>query len=325
MQASAASASTTISPAPPPKSVWQILGIVGAVIYLIVVMVFFAAYWQRHEGDWGSAIGYEIGTALIPSVIVLLYYKTRKQGASIARVIAVLACWIFITNLLSISRNKPDLTKADVPIIAKEAAGLVPITNPDDPGRTALRDYFKEIIAQNKSYLAKVDAISYEGLYTPQSYLDAGEARRIIGQLEAALAIEQSQQDALNSIAERCRTRIKALDWSEQYKKEFLVGFDEAHQKKLALQSALVDSEKEWLNSVRDVYIFVLDNQQYFSRSGDNVAIGNSRIREEFNEKIRHANELSQKYQESKKVYDQYEVEGLSKLGVSARDFGTAK
>jgi hypothetical protein len=97
-------------------------------------------------------------------------------------VITVLASWILITNLFSISRIRPELTEADLPVIAKEAAGVVPISNPNDTDRTMLRDYFAEMIAQNKSYLSKLDTISYEGLYTPRSYLDAGEARRIIAQ-----------------------------------------------------------------------------------------------------------------------------------------------
>jgi hypothetical protein len=325
IQTPAPSPAIPISTSPLAKSRWGVLGLVSAVVYLIVVLVCFASFWERREADWASAVGYEIGSAFIPAAIVLLYYKVRKQRASAVRVIAVLASWVLITNVFSISSIKPDLTEADIPVIAKEAAGLVPITNPNDAGRTVLRDYFKEIIAQNKNYSSKIDSINYEGLYTPQSYLDAGEAKRIISQLDAALEIELSQEDALDSIVERCRTRINSLNWSEEYKKKFLKGFDEAVQKKLAVRRPLVDSEKKWLNSVRDIYIFVLDNQQYFRRSGDDITIANTRIRDEFNERIGHANELNQKYQASKSLYEQNENEGLSKIGLSAHDFGTTK
>jgi len=75
--------------------------------------------------------------------------------------------------------------------------------------------------------MSKVDAISYEGLYTPQSYLDAREARRIIAQLEAVLEMEKSQERALDDIAERYKTKIESLDRSEEYKRKFLKGFDE--------------------------------------------------------------------------------------------------
>jgi hypothetical protein len=302
-----------------------VFGLVSATLYLIVVLVCFASYWERQEADWASAFGYEIGVALIPTVVVLLYYKTRKQKVSTARVIAVLACWVVITNLFSINRIRPQLTEADIPIIAKEAAGVVPITNPNDAGRTALRDYFKEIIVQNKAYSSKVETISYEGLYTPQSYLDPTKAKNIISQLETALEVEQSQEDALDRIVERLRTRINSLDWSEENKKKFLKEFDEAYQKQLDVRRPAVKTEKEWLTSVRDLYIFVLDNERYFRRSGDAVVIANTTILDQFNERIGHANELNQKYLASKKLLEQNQNQGLSKLGLSAHDFGTAK
>ncbi len=191
--------------------------------------------------------------------------------------------------------------------------------------QNVVRDYFSKIIAQNKSYLSKVDTLNYEGLYTPQSYLDPSEAKQIISQLGATVEIEQSQEHASDSIVEQYRTRINSLDWSEDYKRKFLQGFDEAYQKKLALRTPMLNSEVAWLNCVRDLYLFVLDNQQYFRRSGDNVAIVNTGVRNEFNAKIREANKLLQQYQTSKKLYEQSENESLNKLGVSAHDFGTTK
>ena len=313
---------STVAPAEPR---WGVLGLVGAVVYLVVVLFCFSFYWERRKADWAYSVGLEIGTALIPSIIVFLYYKIRKHRASTARIIAVLASWILVTNLFYISRVRPELTEADVAVIAKEAAGVVPITDPNDADRTVVRDYFSKIIAQNKSYLSKVDTLNYEGLYTPQSYLDPSEAKQIISQLGATVEIEQSQEHASDSIVEQYRTRINSLDWSEDYKRKFLQGFDEAYQKKLALRTPMLNSEVAWLNCVRDLYLFVLDNQQYFRRSGDNVAIVNTGVRNEFNAKIREANKLLQQYQTSKKLYEQSENESLNKLGVSAHDFGTTK
>ena len=115
------------------------------------------------------------------------------------------------------------------------------------------------------------------------------------------------------------------MDWSEERKKKFLKGFDEAYQKQLAVRRSSVNSEKEWLTSVRDLYIFVLDNQQYFRRSGDTVAIANTTILDQFNKRIGQANELNEKYQASKKLYEQKQNDGLNKLGLSTHDFGTTK
>ncbi len=103
---------------------------------------------------------------------------------------AVLASWVLIANVFNISRTKSQLTKEDIPVIAREAAGLVPIKDPNDAGRTAVREYYKEIIAQNKAYLAEVHKIELQDLYTPESYVDEEEANQIIAQLEAVLDVE---------------------------------------------------------------------------------------------------------------------------------------
>jgi hypothetical protein len=269
-----------------------------------------------------SAVGYELGIAFIPAAIVLLYYRIKKQEVSSARVIVVLTSWIFVTNLFTISRSKPELTEADLPLIAKEAAGLAPTTNPNDTARTVLRDYFKELIAQNKSYFSKVDTINFDSLYTPRSYLEQEEAKRIITQVDATLEIEQSQVVALDNIADRYEMKLKSLGWSEDYKRKFLVGFEKGREKKRALQKPMLDAEKNWLNCIRGLYILVLVNQQYFHRSGENITISNAEVRKEFNQQIDRANELSQQYTEAKRIYQQSESEGLNKLGVTAQEFG---
>jgi hypothetical protein len=109
------------------------------------------------------------------------------------------------------------------------------------------------------------------------------------------------------------------------FKKKFIKGFDEKYQETLAVRKPLFASEREWINSVRDLYVFVLQKQQYFRRSGDNIAIVQTDMRNQFNEKIDHANELHQKYQASKKLYDEKEKERLGKLGLSVHDLGSAE
>lgn len=313
---------TTSVSIPPPSPTWNTLKHAGAIAYLAFVFVFFTVHWEGREENWAGAVGFEIGTALIPAVIVLLYYKKRKRPVSSARVISVLASWIILANLISIHGSRPTLTVDDIPVIAKEAAGLVPISNADDPGRTVLRDYFKELIALNKDYLARVHAINFDALYTPQSYLDPKETKAVISQLDLAGEIDQAQEDALGRIVERCKARIGALDWSEDYKKNFLTGFDDKYQQALITRRPVVASAKEWRGSVRDLYMFVLNNQQYFHRYGGNVRIARSDVLKEFNQKIEHINDLTQKHQAAKKLFKEKGDEDLGKLGLSAHDLG---
>jgi hypothetical protein len=309
------------------NSRWRMLATVGGGIYLTVVLVIFTLYSVHQTDDWAYAVGHAIGVALIPSVVVLLYYKYSKkqQQASLARRLSVLASWILIANMISIGREGSHLTTADVPIIAREAADLVPITDPSDTGRTAVRECFKEIIARNKDYQSKVATLNWESLYTPQSYLDAQEANRVIVQVDDASRIEEEQTSVLEKIETSCEARINSLDWPEGEKKEFIKGFSEKYRKTLRDRVPLLTTEKEWLSSVRDLYTFVLDNQRYFRPSGSTVIIPNSEVREAFNSKIDHANGLRKEYQESMTAFEQKEKENSAAIGVSLHDFGLSQ
>jgi zinc-ribbon domain len=242
--------------------------------YLTLVFLMSVRYWgHQNGGNWGSAFGYVVGTSLIPGAIVLVYYNRKKKKESSARVLAVLATWILVANLSAIGRNGSHLTKEDIPVIAKEAAGLIPVSNPTDAGRAAVRDCFKEIIDQNRDYMAKVRASSFEGLYTPRSYLDRQAGQRVVAEIEAGLDIEAAQESAVKEIPSYCEGKINALDWPDGEKKSFIKGFEDKFQESTAKRVPLVTSEKEWFTSLRGLYIYALDNRRYFRAAGAEVRI----------------------------------------------------
>jgi hypothetical protein len=303
------------------------LAAVGGAVYLAVVLVIFGLYWVRQEDDSATAIGREIGIALIPSLVVLLYYKysEKRQKASPARILSVLASWILFANVISIGGGRPHLTAADVPTIAREAAGLVSITDPSDAGRTAVRECFKEVIAQNKDYQSQVATLRFDNLYTPQSYVDAHEANRVIAQIEDAFRIEEAQSSALDRIETSCEARINSLDWPGAEKREFIRGFSTKYRETEGDRTPLLTTEKEFLNGIRDLYTFVLDNQRYFRRSGNDIVITDPKIRGAFNDDVEHANGLRKKYEESMKAFEQKQKEKLAGVGVSPHDFGLSR
>jgi hypothetical protein len=308
------------------KSFWQKPANLGAALYVIIVLGAFTWYWQRAYEDWPFSIGYEVGAALVPTVIVLLYYYfRRRKGTETARRLNVLASWILIINLMSIAGQKPHLTAADVPIIAKEAAGLVPISSQSDEGRTAVRQYFKEIIARNKVYSSEVKALDFESLYTPESYLNPRESDRVIAEIDKAIQVEDDQTAALDAIKTRCTERIDSLDWSAREKTKFKEGFEEGYNKQALSRSPGISAEKEWFTSLRDLYTFVRDNHQYFRRSGETVLVTDGNVLEGFNERIRHANQLRENYQRLMKEFDAKQKQNYSALGLSTHDIGLAE
>jgi hypothetical protein len=199
---------------------------------------------------------------------------------------------------------------------------VVPVSEPNDAGRAAVRQYFKEIIEQNKLYQSKVAALNFENLYTQESYLDAREANRMIKEVEDALQIEEDQVAALDGIATRCKERINALDWSEGEKRRFISGFESKYKETVASRTPLINSEKEWVTSISDLYSFVLENQGYFQRSGSEVLISNEHVLASFNARVEQANKLRETYQAVLKDFDQKQKANSAGLGLSAHDLG---
>jgi hypothetical protein len=214
------------------------------------------------------------------------------------------------------------LTTADIPVIAKKAAGLVPITEPTDTGRAALREYFKDIIAQNKEYQAKLKTLDFKMLYTPQSYLDARETNHIMSEIDNAIQIEEEQESSLATIQTRCEERINALDWPEWEKKQFRKGFQSAYQESAATRKPVITPENEWFAALRDLYTFVSSNRRFFGRSGTQVVVANDDVLNTFNSKVHHANELKAKYESLMSNLKNMQKQSSSSFGLSPQDFG---
>ena len=102
----------------------------------------------------------------------------------------------------------------------------------------------------------------------------------------------------------------------------FIKGIEAKYQEVRPLRTSLLNSEKEWANSVRDLYTFAIENHRYFRSSGNNVQITDDTVLNDFNEKVEHANELNANYQSQMKAFGQRQKESATKLGLSVHDFG---
>src|SRR5215475_9212460 len=102
------------------------LPLLASGIYLVAVFVFFSFMHVRKGGAWAHALGYEAGICLLPSILVLLFYR-KKRGVSPGRILFVLTSWLLLANLISWRGNRNHISESDIPVIAKEAAGLAPI------------------------------------------------------------------------------------------------------------------------------------------------------------------------------------------------------
>lgn len=305
-------------------SLGSTLALLFAAVYLLLTLACFSFIQFSRQGDWGSAIGYEIGTALIPSILVLLYYR-KKRNISSARIVVVATTWILLASLMSSRNSKNHISESDIPIVAKEAAGIVPITDPNDPGRTVLRGYFKELIAQNRDYESKVAKVDWGNLYTPKSYLDPNQTNQVLAEIRDVMQLEKQQESALATITNRLKDRVNGLDWSDHEKQAFIKGFDRSYAETLRSRKQVLDSEYDFLSSLQDLYTLVSANRRYFKMSAGRVVVTDDAVLSQFNKDVNLTNERRVKYQSALKTSKQQRDQGATKLGLSNREFGVSE
>ena len=99
---------------------WSVVAsLAGLFLALILLAIFGREYARSHAVAYST--GAAIGTVLLPTIGVLLYY--RKRTASAARVLFVLSMWWFVALLVTSSPLQKGFTKDDVPQLARQAAG----------------------------------------------------------------------------------------------------------------------------------------------------------------------------------------------------------
>ena len=293
----------------------------AAIVYLLIVLAFFSFLQLHRQGDWGAAIGYEVGVALIPSIFAFLYYR-KKDRVSSARILFVAATWIVFANLVSSRSSGSRFSAADIPVIAKEAVGTVPIADPSDQGRAALRDYFRELIAQNREYESKVATIEWGNLGTPKSYLDPTETDRVLATLREVMLLEKQQEAGLTTITNKFKDRINTLDWSTYDKEQFIEGFDGAYTEILRSRKQALDVECDFLGALQDLYTLVSANRRYFKMSAGKLVVTDDKVLGEFNKDVELTNDRRVKYQSALKTSKQQRDQNVTNLGLSNRDFG---
>jgi len=300
------------------------LALLFAAVYLLLTLGFFSLLQFHRQGNWASAIGYETGAALVPSILVLLYYR-KKSNVSSARIVAVATSWILFASLVSSRSAGSHISESDIPVIAKEAAGIVPIANPNDQGRAAVRDYFRELIAQNRDYEARVAKVEWNNLYTPKSYLDPKETNQVLAEIQDVMQGEKQQEAALATIVNRLKDRINELNWTDYEKQQFMEGFDSKYTETLRSRKQALDSEDEFLGSIQDLYTFVSANRRYFKMSSGRLIVTDDKVLSEFNKDVNLTNERRAKYQAALKMSKQQRDQSVTKLGLSNRESGLSE
>jgi hypothetical protein len=206
----------------------------------------------------------------------------RKAVASVAALVLMVVLGVYRR-----AHRSPSLpSDADMVTVMKEAAGTSPIPSVDPPIRKAIRDSFKYILDENKSYTDEADrrfATRYlRNLLHPYSFAAAPYRQGAITELQALKELDQQHLAAVQRFPEVAKANMLSAGISEADAEGFAGGIRKGMGDEFARAT---DLELKWLDAVLQLYQFTEENSSHIGTpSTSELMFDDDSVRSQFNE-----------------------------------------
>lgn len=274
----------------------------------------------------GYRIGRMFGIFLIP--LLIAYPIAGRRKARNHNLFAGIFCGLSLLFILGnvASSIKVETTEQKLGRLMREAAGLQPVRKTlfrEDKTDTQMRSFFKDIIDVNRQYQQGIDALDTsetKKLNTPESLADPESAAEALRQLHAAYDLDAQQEQRLREILEKFKKGADDLPPSQR--DEMLKSFDEGLAKAMPTREHAITTEKAWIDSVDDLYAYARTYHSAFVFAGGRLAISDSTVREEFNQRIHTMNAHRSEFLQAKNALEQMQRQSLDRIGISRQQTG---
>ena len=226
------------------------------------------------------------------------------------------------------SHHVPLPPESEMPQIMKEAASTVPIPDPDTPGRKAIRDSFKYLLDENKSYQIEADrhflSGHLNGLLYASSFVRAGEPQEIMAELQQLKALDQQHLTAIQRFPDVCKANLAAAGASGGD----LDAFEVAMRKEMsggALDevSRAMDLDMKWIDAAIDLYQYANENQSQISgRGAARLEFTSDDVRAHFVSLSDKVDELGDQRDEATAAFNSRQKRNRHRMGLSSQDSG---
>ncbi len=257
--------------------------------------------------------------------------KLQQNRAAIpAAVIAVLVVMVFgfqpFTNTIQWDSQPEQRMRR----LMREAAGLQPARNSIFPSQRrfddAFREQFRNLIHANREFLQDLknaDRSAIKQLYTPASFANPASASAGLKQLHGLYDADVAHEQKMTQLLAIFRQTIKTSISSPGERQAFEDQFNQALAQPMAKIQSVMAAEQAWIQSVDDLYGYAQDNHSAFLlRNGPALVINNSRIRTEFNSRIRLMNARRNEFLQAKGEADRWRTEQMRKSGITGQELG---
>lgn len=315
------------------------LGMLGIGATLLLAVSYAALAPLPSLPNEAQAEGYRFGSFLgsmaLPALVAYLAAGRRKvrnpnRFAGVFCAVAVVVIGLNAAGSISSGGfRSPETTQQKTQRLMREAAGLQPVRTSifgEDELDAALRDLFKEVIANNKEYNAAVDKLDISAtasLITPQSFADPASAAEGLKQLHAAYDLDAQQEQRMQQTLENCRRRFANISGLDRA--ALLEGFRIGLEKGMPVRQHAVSSEKAWVQSVDDLFDYARSQHSYLKLSGGLLVIAKEPVRQEFNSRIDNMNARREEFLKAKKALENFQQQILQNAGVTPEQTGLTK
>jgi hypothetical protein len=298
------------------------LGVAWLVLPMSLVVVIFAAY-QATARQYGAVslersaflLGACAGPYLVSAFILFVYSLiARKKIPASTKFLATFcgASLFAVLSLLHTSRAAgPNSSPARMahakhqPVSSSQNPKPQPVRAPTvwDPAIVSL---YSDLKVNNEAYVAAVSQLDLtaEPLYLPDSFRDSSTIQKMLVQLQDRLAVAD-KFSSLDSIVAKMPQYVAAINASDADKRQFLATFMPTIQQSVANRTAASAYEHDWLRTSVGLYQFMLANQSAYTISSDGKTgtFRNRAIGADFDQRLRKAQELKQKFLQAQRAY----------------------
>lgn len=282
--------------------------------------------------------GYMMGGVIFSSLIGFLgvYAVKRVRGRQITRAsralgitgIALLFSIVLLAREFATLHGKSDADiYRHIGALFKEAAGKQPTSGDAHWTDAVIREFIQDIMEMNQHYAAEVAALdrsAIKNLYSTDSYAGLTHMKKVVVQLEAALAVDE-RYASVDSLIKRMENRVAAANASETDKRDFLNGMQSSLPQGLAPRYELVRKEEEWTKSAIALYEFLIAHTDEYSIRDNKLYFNNLATRKEFMKEQSNSIRLRKEVLKARKAMLDNRNNKMGEVGLSPSDFSPAQ
>jgi len=296
--------------------------LLSAVCWYVALVFSLLKTTRAYRSSQAEAITYLVtfcvATFVTPLIAVTLCYRKRIPRPTVHRRVLVISALALALAIFSY-RGSPSLgnvTNERAVALAKEAAGLAPLTPDQSVWDGPVRQLFADLAKFKGQYIAEADALdqsALEGLYSTDSFRDRARMEKIVSQLRATKDVDQ-KYSSIEPIIEQMKSRVRALDAPDSVKEQFLNDFTSSATEGLVKRTEATSKEEAWMQASIELYEFTIAKKPSYSIRDNRLVFQDTAALSEFQMRMKKAEALGDDVFRAKDGLDESNRKALDKL-----------